>query len=140
MTSFWRTWLTLWCWGVGLFGLVLVGAGFAATDGPTRALTNILHPSGPLTFDAPLRFGLGLQGALSLAIAMLTYAAIGAAEALGDRGWPVWRQVAAALGLWYFVDSAISCANGFALNAVSNTLLLAGLLIPMLATGVLKAR
>ena len=38
------------------------------------------------------------------------------------------------------IDSLISISTGFPLNAVSNTLLTVGYLIPVLATGALKAR
>ena len=40
--------------------------------------------------------------------------------------------------IWYVIDGYISYATGFALNIVSNTLLLLFLLIPLLKTGALQ--
>ena len=138
MTSFWRTWLTVWCWGVGGFGVVLAGAGFAATLGPTQFLVGTLYSGGALSFDEPLRFAVGLMGALTIGLALLVATGARAADALGAHGGQVWRMLTWSLVAWYVIDSAISCANGFSLNAVSNTLLMAGFLAPMLASGVLK--
>ena len=41
MNGFWKTWLNIWCLGVGLFGLVLAGGAFAATSGPVERLLEI---------------------------------------------------------------------------------------------------
>ncbi len=138
MTSFWRTWLSVWCWGVGGFGLLLAGAGFPATLAPTQLLVGLMYSGGTLTFDEPLRFAVGLMGALTIGLAMLVAAGARAADALGARGGPVWQILTWSLLAWYVIDSAISCANGFTLNAVSNTLLLGLFLAPMLGSGVLK--
>ena len=138
MTSFWRTWLTIWCWSVGAFGLLLAGAGFPASLVPTRWLLGQMYSGGAVTFDAPLRFAVGLMGALTIGLALLIAVGARAADALGPRGGPVWRGMTWAMLAWYAIDSAISCANGFTLNAVSNTLLMAGFLAPIMASGVLK--
>jgi hypothetical protein len=137
MTGLWRTWLTLWCWGVGVFGLVLVGAAFPATDGVARFLVDQMNGTGaPVLLENPLRFGLGLQGALTIGLAMLVYAAARAATELGPRGRPIWNLIVGALLAWYLIDSAISCATGFPLNALSNTLLMILFLVPIIASGV----
>lgn len=139
MTSFWKNWLTIWCWAVAIFGVVLAGAGFPATGGLTRFLVDTMNATGvPVPLDAPLRFGLGLQGALTIGLAMLAHAAMRAAEELGPRGRPIWQLVTWAILAWYVIDSAISCFNGFPLNALSNTLLVIGFMVPILASGVLR--
>ncbi len=90
----------------------------------------------PDALDQPIvRFGIGLQGALTLGWGLTMMALIEAAKTLDA---PVWRKLTLALVVWYVIDSAISIATGLALNAVSNTVLMAGYLIPVLASGVLK--
>lgn len=136
----WRLWLNLWCVGVFVFGIVLAGAAWEATSGPISALLARLHPDGDNSLTRAFRFGLGLQGALTMGWAVTMYAAFRAAVALGDAGTPFWRMVTVGLLIWYVVDSAISIVTGFGLNAVSNTLLVVAYLVPVLASGVLKAR
>jgi hypothetical protein len=51
---------------------------------------------------------------------------------------PIWRFLTIAALIWYLVDSAISCATGYSMNAVSNTIVMAGFLIPLFKTGVLR--
>ncbi len=137
MTGLWRTWLTLWCWGVGIFGLVLAGAAFPPTDDVARILIDQMNATGaPVLLEAPLRFGLGLQGALSIGLALLVYAGARAATELGPRGRPIWNLIVIAMMAWYVIDSTISCATGFPLNALSNTLLIVAFLVPIIAGGV----
>ncbi len=138
MTGMWRTWMTTWCIGVALFGVLLVMAGFETTATLPQLVINAMHGGVPVALDAPLRFGIGLQGALSIGLALLVYAGATAATELGPRGRPIWMMVTTALLLWYVIDSAISCANGFTLNAVSNTLVMLLFLVPVLASGVLR--
>jgi len=45
---------------------------------------------------------------------------------------------ALAMAVWFVIDSFMSIATGFWLNAVSNTLIAIGLIVPLLATGVLR--
>ncbi|WP_310497262.1 hypothetical protein [Sandarakinorhabdus sp.] len=138
MSNFWRNWLTVWCWAVALFGLVLAAGGFAATSAPAALAMSLLHSGPAPVFDEPLRFAVGLMGALTLGLAMLVAAAMRGADALGEGAGPVWSAITNALLVWYVVDSSISCANGFVLNAVSNTGIIVMFLVPMLASGVLK--
>jgi hypothetical protein len=138
MTGLWRTWMILWCWGVALFGVVLALGGFPATSGPTQFLLDTMYTGGAATLDAPLRFGVGIQGALSIGLALTIYGAVRAGDLLGPRSRPVWEVVVAALIAWFVIDSGISIFNGFALNAASNALLMAGFLVPVLASGVLR--
>lgn len=138
MTSFWRNWLTIWAWGVIVFGVVLAGAGFAATDGLARAILTMMNPAAATAFDPAMRFSTGLVGAVTMGWGMTFLAFFRLADAAPDRAAPAWRTLLAGFAVWYFIDSAISIANGFALNAVSNTAILILLLIALLKTGVLS--
>lgn len=138
MSRFWRNWLTVWGWAVVLFGLVLAGAGFEATSGPTRLLFDVLNGPEDLILSAQMRFAVGLMGAVTLGWALTLLVTFDAAHRLGAAGGPAWRGVLASAVVWYVIDSGISVVTGFGLNAVSNTLLMAGLLTPLMASGVLR--
>lgn len=136
MQALWATWMKIWCWGVFAFGVVLTTAAVPPADALVRMLYTLFSGGGAnaAAFDTDaMRFALGLQGALTMGWALTMLAAI-------RTGAPVWRELTIAVLLWYFVDSAISLATGFALNAVSNTVLTIAYLIPVLASGVLKQR
>ena len=137
MTGFWRTWLTVWAWSIGAFGVVLIGAGFAATEGPTLWVMRALDGPGDLTMTPPLRFALALCGAVTLGWSLTMLAALRAAWQLGAAARPVWVAITVTVVGWYVVDSTLSVATGFALNAVSNTVFLIAYLIPVLRCGVL---
>ncbi|WP_421931097.1 hypothetical protein [Phenylobacterium sp.] len=138
MTRFWRTWMTGWCWGVALFGLVLAGAGLEATSGPTRLIFGLLDGPEALELNAQMRFSVALMGAVTLGWALTLLAAIGAAHQLGERARTTWRGITASLLVWYVLDSSLSVATGFGLNAVSNTVIFAAFLVPILRGGVLR--
>lgn len=139
MTGFWRTWMTAWCWAVAAFGLVLAGAAFEATSGPTRLLFAVLNGPEPLDLSAQMRFSEAVLGAVTLGWSVTLMAAIQAANLLGDRGRPVWGLIVASVVVWWVIDSALSMATGYGLNAVPNTVFLAALLLPILRSGVLGA-
>lgn len=138
MTRFWRNWLTVWGWAVALFGLALAGAGLEATDGPTQLIFGLLNGPEELVLNAQMRFAVALMGAVTLGWALTLLVTFDAAHRLGAAGGPTWRGVMASAAAWYVIDSGLSIATGFGLNAVSNTLLMAGLLAPLLASGVLR--
>ncbi|WP_448582817.1 hypothetical protein [Thermaurantiacus sp.] len=52
---------------------------------------------------------------------------------------PLWAGLTAALLFWYVVDSLLSVATGFPLNVASNSLLIAGFLLPVFDAGQLRA-
>lgn len=137
ISSFWRRWLIAVCAIIVGFGAVLMGAAAPALQGPTLALMTLMHGAAP-TLDAPLRFSIGLMGAVSFGWGLTLLAIVRAGTASPDLGRALWRPVTASLLLWFVIDSAISIATGFALNAASNTLLMAGWLAPMLASGLLR--
>lgn len=139
MRGFWKTWMTVWCAVVFVFGAVLALAALPAASGPARLVLQVISgdPAKSALLDQPMvQFGLGLQGALSIGWAMTMLGLVRAAETVGA---PAWRSLTWSLVVWYVLDSAISVATGLPLNAVSNTLLLAGYLTPVLASGVLRS-
>lgn len=137
MKSVWSTWILLWCWGVVAFGIVLVTIAIPGLDGPARALL-VVFSGDPATADVvglpAVKFGIGIQGALSIGWG-LTALAFVQTPGIGARQW---QAITFAIFLWYVIDSAISVATGFWINAVSNTVILAAFLIPVLASGALK--
>jgi hypothetical protein len=139
MSPFWKTWLSLWCWGVGIFGAVLAGAGLEATTGPTRFILETLSGRA-IPFTPELHFSNAVLGAVTLGWAVTIYAALQAAHQLGTAAGPIWRLIALSGVVWYVVDSALSIATGFAPNAIINTVILAAFLGPMFASGVLARR
>ena len=114
-----------WCIGVMLVGLVLAGAAFVATDLlAVEVLT--LFGGGVVPMTAPLRFAAGLMGAVTFGWGASLLAVAQASVALApDLRTTLWRRIGWAVLAWYVLDSAISVATGFWLNAVSNTVLLA---------------
>ena len=140
MIGLWKTWITIWCWGVIVFGAVLALGAFPATDGIVRMLYGLLSSS-PLPADfleAPgHRFSVALMGAVTLGWGLTILFLLPAIHAAGASAW---RGLTAALVIWFVIDGALSAATGFALNTLPNTPLAIAYLVPLLASGVLKAR
>lgn len=123
-----------------IFGLVLAGGGLEATDGVADVLYGFMGPPGGFEWTPHLRFATALMGAVTMGWGLTFFAAFGAAHRLGDQAGPVWRILTVASVLWFVIDSALSVVTGFWLNAVSNTGLMIGYLVPVLASGVLVRR
>ena len=139
MTIFWQRWLTIWCIGTGVFGLVLFGVGFPATTSAAGMIFSAFGSPLPAEPDRYLRFAISLMGAVTAGWAVTSYAAFRAAWMLeGTASVAIWRLVTVAMVSWYLIDSFASIANGFALNAVSNTVLIVTYLAPLLMSGVLS--
>ena len=138
MSSFWRNWLTVWCWAVGVFGAVLAGGAFDATSLPTRLFFGLLNGPAPLDLQAQARFSLGVLGAVTLGWSLTLAAAIRAAIQLGEQGRPTWLLVTASAVTWFVIDTPLSIATGYGLNAIPNVIFLAAFLAPVLASGVLR--
>jgi hypothetical protein len=140
MDKHWRNWFSAWAIFVALFGLVLAGGAFAATDGLTAALFALFGNPLPADIDAHHRFAIGLMGAVTLGWGLTFYGAFKALFALDPAtAAPVWRYLLGVALLWYVVDSGISIATGFWMNAVSNTIVTLLFLIPLFKSGAMKA-
>ncbi len=140
MSAFWRGWLNVWCWLVIVFGLVLAGGGLDATDGAAEMLFGVIGNGAAFEWMPHLRFSVALMGAVTMGWGLTFLATFLAAHRLGDQAAPVWRLATLGVLVWFAIDSALSVATGFWLNAVSNTGLLVGYLVPLLATGAMGAR
>lgn len=133
-------WMTGWCAAVGLFGLILVGGGFEATSGPIRLFFNILGGPGDLDLNPHMRFILAILGAVTIGWGLTLLAVIQAANQLEkEASKSIWIGIAASIVIWYVIDSSLSIATGFWLNAVSNTIFSATFLIPVIRSGILHS-
>lgn len=137
MTSFWRYWLLAWAMSVIGFGAVLSGGAFESTSGPVRFVFNLLNGTGDLPFDENLRFSLAVLGAVSIGWGVTALGVVRVALTLGERSAPLWSALVTGTLTWFVIDSALSVATGFELNVLPNCLLLGGLLVPVLANGLL---
>ena len=138
MSGLWKTWITIWCWSVIVFGASIAAGGLPATEGILRTLYGLLS-STPLPegfLDGPgMRFSVALMGAVTMGWGLTILFLLPAIHAAGA---PAWRGLTAALVIWFVIDGALSAATGFALNNVPNTALAIAYLVPLLASGVLK--
>lgn len=138
MQGFWKTWMTVWSWGVILFGAVLAAGGLPGTDGALAWLYSLLGNLSPetLDLDAPgMRFSVALMGAVTIGWGLTILLLLPAIHAAGA---PAWRGLTLALAVWYVIDGALSAATGFALNIVPNTALAVAYLVPVMASGALR--
>ncbi len=139
MSIFWKNWLTVWAWAVVLFGVALAGFAFEASSSFTRLFYTLIGNPVALEPGQHMRFAMGLIGCITVGWGITFMAAFKAAHMLtGQAAASIWRLTTAAVVIWYVIDSSISAATGFPLNAVSNTVLLALYLIPIRASGALK--
>jgi len=139
MSDFWRKWMIGLCWAILLFGVSLAGGGMEATSGPVRLIFALLKGPGALNLDAQMRFSLGVLGAVSIGWSLTLLAAIQAANQLGELGRPIWVLVTGSVLTWNVIDSSLSIATGFGLNAIANTVILAAFLLPVIRSGVLRS-
>ncbi|WP_213269572.1 hypothetical protein [Hyphomonas sp.] len=131
--------MTLWCWAVILFGIILAAGGLPEADGAVGFLYGLLGNLGAdgLRLDAPgLRFSVALMGAVTIGWGLTILFLLPAIHAAGA---PAWRGLTAALVIWYVIDGVLSVATGFALNILPNTALAIAYLVPVLASGALRA-
>lgn len=135
MSAFWQGWLTLWCYGIMLVGLLLSGAGIEGLEAPAVLFFELLNPTQPFGFSPVERFAVGLMGAVTLGWGLTMFYFVRAARIYGGS---MWRQLVFVALVWYLVDGYISYATGFPLNVVSNTVLIGGLLLPLYASGKLR--
>ena len=132
-------WMTGWCVALGLFGMILAGSGFEVTSGPVRILFDVLNGPGELDLNPYMRFSLALLGAGTIGWSLTLMAIIRVANQLEKQvSKRIWIGLAASIVIWYVIDSILSIATGFWLNAVSNTIFSATFLIPVIRSDVLR--
>jgi hypothetical protein len=133
-------WMTGWCAAFVLFGIILIGGGFEATSTPIRLVYDLLGNTGELDLNPSMRFTVAILGAVTIGWSLTLMAVIQAANQLEKQvSKSIWIGVTASIVIWYVIDSSLSIATGFWLNAVSNTIISATFLIPVLRSGVLRS-
>ncbi len=135
MPKFWKQWLTIWCWIIIAFGIILTGAAFQITSAPTRFFYDLLDGPGQLRLYPHTRFSIALMGAITIGWGLTLLAIVQAASQLGKK---IWIPTTIAISAWYVIDGILSIATGFGLNVIPNTILFAGFLIPVIQSGALK--
>ena len=139
MGKVWQNWLSTWALLVTVFGLVLAGGAFAATDGLTTMLFTLFGNPLPADIDLHHRFAIGLMGAVTMGWGLTYFGAFKALHALDSAtAAPIWRYLLFASFVWFAIDSTISIATGFWMNAVSNTVLIVLFLIPLVKSGAMR--
>ncbi len=139
MSKHWQNWFSAWAIFVALFGLVLAGGAFDATDGLTSALFSLFGNPLPTDIDSHHRFAIGLMGAVTMGWGLTYWGAFKALFALPPAtAAPIWRYLLGVTLVWYVIDSAISIATGIWMNAVSNTIVIVLFLIPLFKSGAMK--
>ncbi len=141
MSNFWKNWLTLWAWGVIIFGAILALFAFPAAELPSRLFYDLIQQPVPDQPDRHFRFAMGLMGCISMGWGLTMLVCFRAAWMLSpNQAQGVWRGFTSAAIFWYITDSFASINTGFPLNAVSNTVLIALYLIPVIGCGVLTRK
>lgn len=136
MNAFWKSWLQVWCWlTLGVGAMFALGA-VPAADGGVRLFYDVIYwpADGQSPFSDDVRLTAALLGAVMIGWAITIFGLIAAAEQVGA---PAWRTLTLGMLAWWAIDCATSIALGAPVNAVSNTLFLAGYLAPVMASGVL---
>lgn len=144
MTGIWKRWMISWCYLTLLFGLVLVLIALPPLDAGARwfyRMTCGLDPDTAI-FDQPvLRIAAAVQGALTIGWILTVLLLVKSQSASHPHTQAqLWRAITAGLITWFVIDSTISVALGFPLNAAANTLFAATFLVPVERTGVLRTQ
>lgn len=139
MSNFWKNWLTIWAWGVIVFGAILGLFTFPATEGPSRLFYALIQKPVPAQPDDYFRFAMGLMGCISMGWGLTMLTCFKAAWMMEpDKAKGIWRSFTFAVLFWFVTDSIASIYTGFPFNAVSNIVLVVLYVIPIWRSGVLK--
>jgi hypothetical protein len=139
VTDFWKNWLTLWAWGVIVFGAILALFAFPETELPSRLFYDLIQNPVAAEPDRHFRFAMGLMGCISMGWGLTMLTCFKAAAMLeGEQAKSIWRSFTFAALFWFVTDSVASIYTGFPLNAVSNAVLTILYWIPVWRSGVLK--
>ncbi|GAC1422683.1 MAG: hypothetical protein NVSMB64_30990 [Candidatus Velthaea sp.] len=136
MHGYWRAWMTIWCLAIVGVGAVLAGAALPATDGCARFYFQLVSGFGTpaANFDPPaMRLAVAVLGAVLVGWGLTMLGLVCAHDGPAQP----WRSLTAAIAVWFTIDSALSIASGYPLNAAANVLYLATYVAPVIGSGVL---
>jgi hypothetical protein len=142
MTGFWKAWMSVWWWAMAAGGVVFLSAAAPGFDGALLAFYDLIDwpLDGTSHFTEATRPTAAISGALFLGFLLAMRLVMRAAEEVSPAlSVQLWRGLTGAFGVWFLTDSAASILTGVPVNALSNTLVLAGYLAPVLASGVMRA-
>jgi hypothetical protein len=138
MSGICRTWMKAWCFAMIISSSVFVLAAFPATDFPARLFYDFVY--WPLDdqsgFTDVARPTIAILGAVFLGWAIMLEGVI--KIALDDPASPLWRVITTAVVVWYVADGIVSFPCGIPANVITNTLIFAAFLVPLLGSRVLK--
>ena len=137
MSKSYKNWLDAMCGVVVLFGFIMASGALPATEWPAHLLLEWQN-QGPLEIDRTARVTLGVLGGVMCGWGVTLYAAFHAAHIIGDGATRIWRLILASMIVWSVVDSSLSVATGFALNALMNVGFLLAFIVPIGFSGVLR--
>ncbi|OYY64855.1 MAG: hypothetical protein B7Y49_07990 [Sphingomonas sp. 28-62-11] len=137
MSKSYKNWLDAMCGVVVLFGFIMASGALPATEWPARLLLEWQN-QGPLVIDRAARVTLGVLGGVMCGWGVTLYAAFQAAHMIGEGSARIWRLILASMIFWFVVDSSLSIATGFALNALMNVGFLLAFVVPISVSGVLR--
>jgi hypothetical protein len=133
--TIWQAWLTLWIEAVILFSVVTIAWRGLIVDGLFNWVS-FGDTEAPSDFSAGARdyqfLLFCIVSALTIGFMVLLLFVVGHPFRSGER-W-AWQAIATSIATWFVIDSACSIATGFWGNAVLNTVLVAGVVPPLVAT------
>ena len=136
MATVWKVWLRAFALLLALFGVVFALAAVPALDFGVRFFYDfVVWPiDGASDFDVQRKTA-AILGAVMLGWSISMWGLIRA----GERGdVHSWRALCASVLIWWLVDSAVSIAVGYPVNALSNTILVMLFFIPIVGSGMLR--
>lgn len=142
MTGLWKFWMGAWWFLMLGASMLFLFAAFPGLDAPVLWFYDaVVWPiDGETGFTETTRPTAAVLGAVFLGFVLALGVLIRQAfAASGEAAAGLWRTITGLMLIWYATDSAVSVLTGIPGNAVSNTGVLAGYLLPVLASGALAA-
>lgn len=140
MSTFWHRWLVIWCWIMLCFGAIFAALALPALSGPALTMIDVVdwpYDGNPSALDRHAAVGFALLGCVMLGWGTLVLAIVQDSQMSQEPR--VWRMLTTSMLVWYVTDSGASVLLGVPLNALSNTVFLVTFLLPVLASGSLRA-
>jgi hypothetical protein len=135
MTGFWLRWMSIWCWGVIAFGIVLLTSAIEALRMPAMLFLDLVFwpiDGQPAVMSREAVFATSILGAVTIGWGVLMLALVRDPEIAAHPR--LRRHLGVALGIWFVVDSTASILTGAWVNAISNTVIAAAGVVPLLAS------